>query len=225
VRARRPTLLLALYGLALLRIGTSDRLLFYVRPATRSYVLAAGATLAVVGGAHWLRVGTSRPHDSASPTGWLVLAPVLALSLVPPPTDGAVTGVSRTAPPKRSASVLKPLPQGELVGLHLAEVVQRAAWGPSTLRGRRLRVIGFVAHLGERRYAVARLSITCCAADAQQDEIDVRLAPGRQPPPVHPDQWVAVTGRFVGMSAGESFVPVLVATSIAGVPAPANPYD
>ena len=215
---------LGMFGVVLLRLGTTDRLTAFVRPASRPYVVAAGVVLVVIGGAAWL----STPHrGTRAPTsriGWLALAPVLALALVTPPPQGAVIGIRRSAAPPRAPGVVDTLRGPEPITLRLSELVARAVWGPRTLRGHRLRVIGFVRPTSASAgFTLARLSITCCAADAQEDDVEVRMASRSPPPPA--GGWVVVVGWFAGVSTSDRFVPEVLAASVSTVRAPANPYD
>ncbi|HKC29373.1 MAG TPA: TIGR03943 family protein, partial [Jatrophihabitans sp.] len=203
---RRAPPLLAIFGAVLLRLGGSDRLLFYVRPSTRPYVVAAGAVLLVVGLAGWL--GAPSRRCSRTPwAGWLILVPVLAVAAVVPPPQGVLVGSPRDGPPSRSDDATEALRGTDPVTLKLSEFVVRATWAPATLRGRVLRVLGFVAGRRSGAFTLARLSITCCAADAQRDDIEARLGDGVRAPPA--GTWVQVTGRFTGMSRRNRFVPVL----------------
>ena len=68
---------------------------------------------------------------------------------------------------------------------------------------------------------LARLVITCCAADARPIEIGIQTA--APTPPV--DSWVTVTGTYAGSYPGYTYLPVLKASTVTPVPEPANPYD
>lgn len=224
MRTRRGPPLLAMFGAVLVRLAASDRLLFYVKPSSRPHVVAAGAVLLVVGSIHWLCAAPN--HGRSMPrSGWLVLLPVLAIAMVAPPPQGVLVGSPRGGPPGRPGGVVEMLHGPEPVAMQLSELVVRAAWAPATLRGHVLRVLGFVASRHADALTLARLSITCCAADAQRDDIEVRLGDGVRAPPVPAGSWLEITGRFAGVSRRNEFIPVLVATGISAAAAPANPYD
>ena len=214
-------LLLLIFGALLVRVAAGGRLVAYVRPANRPYVLAAGAVVAVLGVMLWLapRQLVHRP----SRLGGLLLVPIIALVFVAPPTQGALVGHRRTGAPGRSAGIAAALRGPEPIALRLAEVVQRASWAPASLHAHVLRVIGFVSSQQPGVIMLGRLSITCCAADAQEDDIEVRVGT-RTNGDYARGQWLTVTGRYAGLAPGQRFVPVLAATSVAATDAPANPY-
>lgn len=219
--ARGQLAILAAYGIVLARIALSTRLVAYVRPATRPLILVAGVAVALVGICAFTTSRTE--HTSVRSLGWLPIAPLLVLLLVPPPGAGALAGARPPARPGPPSGSMPPLPDGNPARVDLSEVVQRAIWEPGTLARRQLRVVGYVVAREPTGLVVGRLSITCCAADAQQDEITARrtgtagsYAAG---------QWVAVTGRFAGMSAAHRFAPELIASRIAVVAPPTDPYD
>jgi uncharacterized repeat protein (TIGR03943 family) len=106
--------------------------------------------------------------------------------------------------------------------MSLLDYYSRAAFdGGRTLTGRRIALTGFVLRSEPGGFQMARLVITCCAADAQPVVVSVRTpttAPGR-------DTWVAATGTCGGMSPSDATVPVLRADAVTAVRSPADPYD
>jgi uncharacterized repeat protein (TIGR03943 family) len=215
-------LVLLAFGVVITRVASADRLVAYVRPASRPYVLAAGLLVTAFGICLWLtpvRIATPPPS-----VGWLLLVPIVALVGVAPPTDGALTGHRRQGAPARPADTTVALRGTEPIPMPLAEVVQRASWAIGSLRGHRLRVLGFVAGRHGRAVVLGRLSITCCAADAQEDDVEVRG------PPVTSTayalgEWLLVTATFTELSPENRFEPVLSAATVEAVEAPRNPYD
>lgn len=208
------------FALVLLRLARTDALLRYVRPGSRMLVLVAAVVLAALAGA--VLVGIPRGTDRGPRACWLVFVPVLALIVVDPPALGAL-GASRIpvrAP--RATSALAELPPRDPVDVLLSDVAVRALWQHgATLRGRVLRVTGFVGSRRTGGFALDRLSITCCAADAQRDEVSVRWS-ARVPPT---GRWVTVTGRFAGLTGSDRTVPVLTALDVSEIRAPTDPYD
>ncbi|WP_443031959.1 TIGR03943 family putative permease subunit [Streptomyces sp. CA-210063] len=59
-----------------------------------------------------------------------------------------------------------------------------------TMKGRTIRMTGFVTKDGDTWY-VTRLLISCCAADARPDKIEIRGIDARPT-----DAWVTVTGTW-----------------------------
>jgi uncharacterized repeat protein (TIGR03943 family) len=82
-----------------------------------------------------------------------------------------------------------------------------------------VKLIGFVAADVDGGFELARYTISCCAADAAP--VVVRVLGTSGDPPAR-DQWVMVTGRF---RPGGGEIPDLLATSVAQIPAPNDPYE
>ncbi len=162
------------------------------------------------------------PHGGiAVRTSWLLLAPLLTLLLVSPPSLGAFAlnrGGARVSAPR--ASNWPALPGGSApVDLPVAEFYSRAFGGPDALGATTVRLTGFVAGANTDGFLLARYQIACCAADATAAVVRVvgysGVAPGR-------DQWVTVVGTFRGIVRGE---PTLVATTVTPTVAPVDPYE
>lgn len=217
--ARTQAVVLIMFGAALVRLASGDALLNYVRPAARPLVLCAGAALALVGVV--LLARRPRFGHHASRAGWLVLLPVVAVAVVAPPPLGVLTAARPPARPPRPDHGFAPLPATDPVQVDLIDVVLRTVWDHGgTLRGHELRVVGFVARASGSGFVLARLVITCCAADAVPYDIEIRTdAPA---PPQ--GQWVAVTGEYAGVRPSDDVVPVLRAAAVTPVSRPANPY-
>jgi uncharacterized repeat protein (TIGR03943 family) len=171
---------------------------------------------------------TGHGHHRPSRSPWLLLLPVMAIFLISPPALGADT-VNRAAPrapaePAKSTA-FPPLPAGAVVPKTLTDFVTRSAWdGTNALNNRAVRLTGFVARDPAGRVYVARLVITCCAADAWP--VKARLT-GVDVSPLHDDEWVDAVGSLVPGSATQAnqYVPTLTATDLRPVPAPADPYE
>ena len=229
---RTQSLLLLMFGGALLRLATTDALLRYVRPVARPWVLLAG--LAMAGLALWSLA--ARPGDDAhrdggerygpSRAGWLVLAPVVAIVVVAPPALGAYSAaripMSAVAVASRH---LPPLRGADPVRMSLLDYFARAAFDAGhTLRGHHVSLTGFVLRREPRGFELARLVITCCAADARPVVVSVLTQPGESGVPP-PNTWVTLSGTYGGQSASDSTVPVLLAESVSMISQPADPYD
>ncbi len=90
-------------------------------------------------------------------------------------------------------------------------------------QGRRVEFTGFVYHDGtmaENELAVARISITCCLADATVYGLLVRAD---QPLPPN-DTWVRVHGRIGATRFMEEDIPMILAERLEIIPAPDQPY-
>jgi len=177
------------------------------------------------------------PHDDghghshgAARSAWMLLMPVLAIFLIAPPALGADSvnraGGRTVASEQRQDQVIKtkfpPLPAGSVVPMRMADVATRAAWdATNSLNGRTLELTGFVVHDAAGVY-VARLVITCCAADAMPVKARLVGAEG-----LADDQWITVTGQVRPDSAvqADNYVPVFDTTSVKKIGTPSDPYE
>ncbi|SHF62829.1 putative membrane protein [Jatrophihabitans endophyticus] len=242
---RTQGFVLLLFATALLRLGTSDVLLRFVKASARPWVLLAGAAVLLL--ALWSLVVSARPdehptdehptdehptdehptdehgHGAVSRAAWLVVLPVVAVLVIGPPALGQFTANRRAPVTATSAdTAFGPLPRADPVRLRMFDFALRAASdGGRTLAGRRVALTGFVARRATDGFVLARLVITCCAADASPVTVRVRTA---DPIPAR-GSWVRVTGRYAGQDAAATDVPLLMATAVGSVAAPAEPYD
>ena len=166
--------------------------------------------------------GHGHVHDGATRTAWLVLAPVVAVLIVAPPALGEFTAnrapMLNAAATGRTAS----LQAGTTpVQLHLLTFLLLAYAKPAALAGRPVTLVGFVQKREAGGFTLARLVITCCAADASTGAVTVQTA--TTIPPV--GDWVQVTGTFAGMGSGTDPAPKLDGTTVTAIAAPKNPYD
>lgn len=232
---RREThhVLLLLLGGALLRIAADDTFLRYVRPSHRWLLIAAGAAMVVLAAIALVRdvrgAGTVDGHDHSGAAEryvpWLLLAPVLVIALVAPPALGA-DAVARSGARNaavQDAEVFSALPPGDAPDLPVAEFVQRAAWdGSGSLDGRTVTLTGFAVRRGAA-VELARLTISCCAADARANR--VRMV--GELVPVAPDTWLRVRGTVQpgSATAATGYVPAMTVTAVDVVTAPPDPYE
>jgi uncharacterized repeat protein (TIGR03943 family) len=91
------------------------------------------------------------------------------------------------------------------------------------VNNRTVRLTGFIVHDGGTVY-VARLVITCCAADAMP--VKVKLY-GKDFGGLKDDQWLDVTGRLQPKTATESngYTPSFTVSDLVPITAPADPYE
>jgi uncharacterized repeat protein (TIGR03943 family) len=214
-----------LIGAVLLRLtltGTYER---YVRVGMAPWLIVPGIAVLLLGGAtlvRSLRARRAHDHDHGVGVGWLLLAPVAALLLVAPPTLGSF-GVERGArvDVRAGAPVFTRLPHRTApVQMTLLEFSQRAFDHRGvSFNGDSVRLTGFVAGSKAGGFELARYQIACCAADAIPVVVHVVGTAGSAP---GHDGWVTVTGTFRRVG-GE--IPEMVATSVAAIPAPEDPYE
>ncbi|MFJ6838504.1 hypothetical protein [Streptomyces sp. NPDC091209] len=116
------------------------------------------------------------------------------------------------------------LPKDDLVDLPLSRFSSRASYDSGkTLKGRTVRMIGFITKDGDGTWYPTRLLISCCAADARPDKVEIR---GADAPTA--DSWATVTGTWhpkgkVGSDA--AWPPVLDAGSVKHITQPESPYE
>lgn len=90
--------------------------------------------------------------------------------------------------------------------------------------GKPVKVIGMVytrEEMPEGQFMLMRFVITCCAADAQPENIYVRGAPDKVPPK---DTWAEVKGIALRGNLGLRLVNALYAYEVEEIPVPRNPY-
>ncbi|MFK4156478.1 hypothetical protein ACI2LV_31470 [Streptomyces fungicidicus] len=109
------------------------------------------------------------------------------------------------------------LPVGEPVELSLAEAGSRAAHDSvHSLKGRTIRLTGFVTTGDDGTWYVTRLRVACCAADATAVTAEIG---GAGPPET--DTWVTGTWRPRGeLGSATAWPPVLGATPVRAVAEP-----
>lgn len=233
-----------LFGGAVLKASLTDMYLRYVKEVLQPFLVAASVLLIVAGvmtlwyefrGSLSGRAAASDAgHDhGAGPhreprVGWLLIAPVLGLLLVAPPALGSYTaGASGTALSAGQGSGLTPLPDVSLVELTVLDYAARAIWDQgSSLEGRRVRLTGFLLTAPDGEPQLARLVLSCCAADARP--VKVGLA-GDAPARLPDDTWVEVIGTYTDQTGidpiNEATIPYLLVETWREIEAPANPYE
>lgn len=232
-----------LFGGAILKACVSDLYLRYVKEGLRPFLIAAGLLLvaaAVMTLWYDLRGGPAPAHDDQGHTGqghadheprvgWLLILPVLGLLLVAPPALGSYAagqaGTVLTA--QTSASNYPALPPGDPVEVTLLDYASRAVFDEGrSLTGRRLRLTGFVTPGPDGQPMLARIVLSCCAADGRP--IKVGLS-GDTPVGVSADTWVQVTGGYTSRTAqdgiNQATVPYLEVTSWREIAAPRQQYE
>ena len=244
MKRETQNILLILLGGALVKIAVNGDYLRYVKPAQQPWIIAGGAVMVLLGAVAIVRdllaarakAAAEPDHDhdndghshSARPA-WLLLVPVLAVFLVAPPALGADSVIRTEARVPASAAVANaaafpPLPAGNVVPLAVNEFVSRAGWDAAgTLNDRTVSLTGFVVHTGGGTL-LARLVISCCAADAFP--VTVRLR-GGEADHLATDAWIQVTGQVVPGTAtkNNSYTPDFTLASIATISAPKDPYE
>ncbi|MEV8610985.1 TIGR03943 family protein [Amycolatopsis sp. NPDC051373] len=217
-------------GVVMLVLGAVAVLrdLVAARAAAKAAALESEAAVHQAPEAHD-HVDDGHGHAHPARSAWLLVVPVLAVFLVAPPALGA-DSVTRTAArvpqsaATTSAAAFPPLPAGKVVELAMNEVVTRAGWDSNgTMNGRTIGMSGFVVHEGSTTL-LARLVISCCAADAAPVTVHLRGGAADRFPS---DTWLRVTGQVVPGTADEnnSYTPDFVPATVERIAAPKDPYE
>ena len=245
----RPSLqsgLLLLSGAGLLRISLfSDIGLRYVKEGLQPFLVASGAVLLIAGVLGALR--SARPAEAHGPgeshgpceghgpgedhghhhthgprIAWLLLLPVLAVLLFPPPALGSYTASRDNTVVVEPYDHFRPFPASGTVPLSLTEFIARAQQDDKgSLVGRGVVLQGFVTPREDGAWDLTRLLVSCCAADSRPLTVTVHGA--RAP---RADTWVRVTGTWhPGGTLGTLTAALaLDAAEVVPVPEPTNPY-
>lgn len=228
MRRETQNILLLLFGGALLKIALTGTYLRYVKPSLLPWLVAAGvvmvvlAALAIARDVRGDRVAGE--HGTRSP--WLLALPVFAIFLVAPPALGSdsVARDSITAPAEPAESRFPPLPPGEPL-LPVSEFVTRAVWDSTgELNGRTVHLRGFIVHPQPGVTRLARMRISCCAADASPVVVDLEHPRVADLPE---DAWLEVTGELRPGSATDEndYVPTFAPTELRPIEAPKDQYE
>ena len=177
--------------------------------------------------------GHSHSHSHSPSHGgpriaWLLTLPALALLLFPPPALGSYSASREEA--QRAAQGVGTFPAlsaGSPLEISVAQYSSRAIYDTGhSLKGRTLRMTGFVTHGSHGTWYLTRLLVTCCAADATISKVEIRGDASDGAPQT--DSWVTVTGTWVPkgkLGTDGAWPPVLKATVVKQVKEPADPYD
>lgn len=227
-----------LFGGAILKASLTDMYLRYVKEGLRPFLIAAGLMLvaaAVMTLWHDLRAPRAEPDDDGHGhahheprVGWLLILPVLGLLLVAPPALGSyAAGQAGTVLAAQTESDYPALPAGDPVPVTLLDYASRAVFDDGrSLTGRTLRLTGFVTPGPDGQPMLARMVLSCCAADGRP--IKVALS-GDTPTSVPADTWVEIDGRYTDRRGtdeiNQAAVPYLEVTSWREIAPPKQQYE
>ncbi|GIF19963.1 putative repeat protein (TIGR03943 family) [Actinoplanes tereljensis] len=201
---------LLLFGGAILRASVTDLYLRYVKEGLRPFLIVAGLLLvaaAVMTLWQSLRAGEAEEeHDAGHDhghshaheprIGWLLILPVLGLLLVAPPALGSFAAGksgSVSATPV-SDSDYPALPAGDPAPVSLLDYASRALFDEGkSLTGRNVRLTGFVTPAPDGSPMLARIVLSCCAADGRPIKLGLT---GQVPQEVAADTWIEVVGVY-----------------------------
>lgn len=233
---------LLLLGGAVVRASLTDLYLRYVKEGLRPFLVAAGLLLVVAAVMtlwYELRPALRRAglddaadhgHGHHEPRiGWLLILPALGLLLVAPPALGSyAAGQAGTAlSARQQPSDYPPLPDGDPAQVGVLDYASRALFDRgASLGGRRVRLTGFVTTGPDGRPLLARMVLSCCAADGRPVKLGLT---GAAPDGLADDTWIEVTGRYSDRIArdpvNDAEIPYLDVESWRQVPTPKRPYE
>ncbi|SBT46296.1 TIGR03943 family protein [Micromonospora narathiwatensis] len=226
-------------GGAILRASVTDVYLRYVKQGLRPFLIVAGVLLVVTAlAALWQefrdhrRTGEEHDdghghHHSGPAVGWLLLLPAVALLFVAPPALGADTAArAGSALTGNQDTAYPPLPPGDPARLTLLDYGYRAVYDNGrTLRDRQIQLTGFIAPGPDGQPMLARIILSCCAADG----IPIKIGLGGDVPQLPADTWVQATGRWLPHTAkdpvNDSDIPYFQVDAWQKVNPPAEPYE
>lgn len=143
------------------------------------------------------------------------------------PNDGSESAIGTKAFAKQRPTMTFPaLPAGSDPGLTLKDFVLRALYdGTNSVSNNDITVAGFIADAGDGYqggYSLARMTISCCAADATPMRVHIQTAAKY---PVN--SWViAVISAQPGTAnADNDYVPTVDVTSMSPISQPSDPYE
>jgi uncharacterized repeat protein (TIGR03943 family) len=112
-----------------------------------------------------------------------------------------------------------------VIDVPVRDYVTRAVWDSGrSLQGRTVRLTGFAVPRGDAgEWDLARLSLSCCAADA----LASKVRPVGNVPSQPAEQWVEVTGRWVegGGLEDPRAIPRIQVESVEPIEEPREPYE
>jgi uncharacterized repeat protein (TIGR03943 family) len=202
-----------LFGGAIVRASVTDMYLRYVKESLRPFLIAAGLVLiaaAVMTLLHEVRGsrraaeghddhdghdhGDGKPHREPW-VAWLLILPVLGLLLVAPPALGSyAAGQAGTALSSQQVSDYPPLPPGDPVKVSVLDYASRAVFDKGVSLGdRTVRLTGFIAQGPNGEPILARIILSCCAADGRPIKLGMS---GNTPAGLADDTWVEVVGKY-----------------------------
>jgi uncharacterized repeat protein (TIGR03943 family) len=228
-----------LLGGALLKVTITDVFLRYVKAGLRPVLIVAAVLLiaaAIMTIWYELRPAPAdhsdddgHGHGHHEPRiGWLLMLPVLGLLLFTPPALGAYSaGQAGSVALQSGDSNYPPLPAGDPVPDSLLDYASRAVFDSGkSLAGRNIQLTGFVTPGSGGHTMLARIVLTCCAADGRPIKIGLN---GPLTVDAAANSWVQVIGAYspqVGKDpVSKSDVAYFTVKSWQQIGEPTQPYD
>jgi putative membrane protein len=154
------------------------------------------------------------------------VAPVFALVIAAPPALGSYTA-DRAGTALQAPVGFADLPPGDPLPLGVIDYAARAAFDHGrSLDGRRVQLTGFISFGRTGTPYLTRMTLNCCAADAQPIKVGLT---GTVPAGLKPDTWLQVTGTYTDRQAKDDInggpIPYIDVIETRPVEAPAQQYE
>ena len=233
--------LLLLLGIATAIVTVTGAYTRYVKPSLLPWLVAVAVLLialalsAIIRDQRRARSGEDvdtghSEHAHQRGIGWLVVIPVVLLAIVLPPALGAqgATPVAVTLSPNDFRQPFPPLPAGPAPEVSMKDVMKRVALDSAgSLYVKPITLVGFTLK-GSNGTDLARVSIFCCAADAQLARVHLD-GQAADPAGQLPDNtWLRVEGALVqpqqSTDSRAVVIPSMTVSALTRVDAPANTY-
>jgi uncharacterized repeat protein (TIGR03943 family) len=236
VNRQAQAVILLLVGGAVLRTSLTDLYLRYVKQGLRPLLIAAGLLLVIAAVMTlWYELrgkGEQHAHDDGHGhahepwVAWLLILPVFALLLVAPRALGSYAA-DRTGTALQQVSDFPPLPDGDPAKISVLDYASRAVFDEGRSIGtRKVRLTGFILKGQDGQPYLARMILTCCAADARPVKVGLT---GDVPTGLKPDTWIDVTGTYTRKSVKDAIngetIPYLDVSDFQQIPAPNEQYE
>jgi uncharacterized repeat protein (TIGR03943 family) len=245
---RAQAIVMFMLGGVLLRISFTDAYLRYVKAGLQPLLIATGVVLiAAAAMTLWYQWRQDPAHTDAADSphdehqhghhghdhggepriAWLLLAPVFALVLIAPPALGADAAGRTGTALQQPVSDFPPLPDDDPLPLTMLDYASRAVFDQGrSLTDRTVTLRGFVLEGDSGDLFLARMVLSCCAADARPIKIGLS---GAVPPGLAPDTWLEVTGHYTAKTTEDEVnhatIPYLDVDQAREIPPPAEQYE
>ena len=230
--------LLLLLGLATAIITITGVYTRYVKPSLLPWLAAVAVLLIVLALSAIVRAPRRGRDDKTGSDehtghahrrgiGWLIAVPVLLLAFVVPPALGAQAAapIAITLSPNELRQPFPSLPAARAPEVSLKEVMKRVALDSAgTLNSRLITIVGFTLK-ADSGTDLARITIFCCAADAQLGPLHLRGPAAAAAAELPDNTWIRVEGTIA--PPGDTALPVIptmTVSTLTPVDAPANTY-
>ena len=230
-----------LFGGAIVRASVTDMYLRYVKESLRPFLIAAGLVL-IAAAVMTLLYEVLRPraaadhdhdHGDGKPhrepwVAWLLILPVLGLLLVAPPALGSyAAGQAGTALSSQQISDYPPLPPGDPAKVSVLDYASRAVFDKGVSLGdRTVQLTGFVAQGPNGEPILARIILSCCAADGRPIKVGMS---GNAPAGLANDTWVEVVGKYTDRTVtdpvNEEMIPYIEVETWTQIEPPKQQYE